>query len=300
MNFKRIEWIFLVAFIVLDFFLMTTYFHQDSIVESTTNTSTQDSTASLMKSLKNDQISHGKLSDKSQSGYYLAAPKDGFLREKATQLRYVTWSYSNHKLTASFITGIRLNLTNPQNSLDSVVKDAAEVPMGKHYSFNDNLSTKNTIVYTQELYGKPVYSSEGQIRFTVKDGYVTGYTQTYIHAANILREKKDTISQKRALMWLYQYNKLPQNSTVEWCKLGYTKLLDVNNSVVYIPTWNFCISSKASGTVQYRRINAFTGAVMDETIRHQWGWDVSGWRKPEAYRGGFYGYIGGESVELSS
>ena len=101
MNFKRIEWIFLVAFIVLDFFLMTTYFHQDSIVESTTNTSTQDSTASLMKSLKNDQISHGKLSDKSQSGYYLAAPKDGFLREKAAQLRYVTWSYSNHKLTAS-------------------------------------------------------------------------------------------------------------------------------------------------------------------------------------------------------
>ena len=160
MNFKRIEWIFLVAFIVLDFFLMTTYFHQDSIVESTTNTSTQDSTASLMKSLKNDQISHGKLSDKSQSGYYLAAPKDGFLREKAAQLRYVTWSYSNHKLTASFITGIRLNLTNPQNSLDSVVKDAAEVPMGKHYSFNSNLSTKNTIVYTQELYGKPVYSSE--------------------------------------------------------------------------------------------------------------------------------------------
>ncbi len=266
MNFKRIEWIFLVAFIVLDFFLMTTYFHQDSIVESTTNTSTQDSTASLMKSLKNDQISHGKLSDKSQSGYYLAAPKDGFLRENATQLHYVTWSYSNHKLTASFITGIKLNLTNPQNSLDSVVKDAAEVPMGKHYSFNGNLSTKNTIVYTQELYGKPVYSSEGQIRFTVKDGYVTGYTQTYIHAADILREKKDTISQKRALMWLYQYNKLPQNSTVEWCKLGYTKLLDVNNSVVYIPTWNFCISSKASGTVQYRRINAFTGAVMDETI----------------------------------
>ena len=136
MNFKRIEWIFLVAFIVLDFFLMTTYFHQDSIVESTTNTSTQDSTASLMKSLKNDQISHGKLSDKSQSGYYLAAPKDGFLREKATQLHYVTWSYSNHKLTASFITGIRLNLTNPQNSLDSVVKDAAEVPMGKHYSLD--------------------------------------------------------------------------------------------------------------------------------------------------------------------
>ena len=42
MNFKRIEWIFLVAFIVLDFFLMTTYFHQDSIVESTTNTSTQE------------------------------------------------------------------------------------------------------------------------------------------------------------------------------------------------------------------------------------------------------------------
>lgn len=265
MNFKRIEWIFLVAFIILDLFLMTTYFHQDSIVESTT-TSTQSTASSLMKSLKNDQISHGALSDRTQSGYYLAAPKDNYLRDKAGQLHYVTWTYANHKLNATFISGIKMNVADPKTSLDTVVRDPAEVPLGRQYSFNAGLSSKNTVVYTQNIYDRPVYSGEGQIRFTVKDGYVTGYTQTYVHNAETLREKKDTISQKRAVMWLYQYNKLPQNSTVEWCRLGYTKLLDVNGSVVYIPTWNFCIRSKTSGSVQYRRINAFTGAVMDETI----------------------------------
>ena len=31
MNFKRIEWIFLVAFIVLDFFLMTTYYQYSGL-----------------------------------------------------------------------------------------------------------------------------------------------------------------------------------------------------------------------------------------------------------------------------
>lgn len=63
-----------------------------------------------------------------------------------------------------------------------------------------------------------------------------------------------------------QYNKLPANTQVLWCHLGYTRLLSVNNSIVYIPTWNFCIKNSNTGNIQYRRINAFTGSVMDETI----------------------------------
>ena len=39
------------------------------------------------------------------------------------------------------------------------------------------------------IYGGPVYSSDGQIRFEIKNGYVTGYTQGYMNDIQILREK---------------------------------------------------------------------------------------------------------------
>lgn len=75
----------------------------------------------------------------------------------------------------------------------------------------------------------------------------------------------------------------------------YRDMLNVERSM-FSPDWSRCTPSTKPVTT----IRDWGWTVMDETIRHQWGWDVSGWRKPEAYRGGFYGYIGGESVELSS
>ncbi|MFT8373427.1 MAG: two-component system regulatory protein YycI, partial [Liquorilactobacillus satsumensis] len=62
----------------------------------------------------------------------------------------------------------------------------------------------------------------------------------------------------------YQYNKLVSNSSVQWVRLGYTRLLSVNNSHVYIPTWMIAVKSNSTGNIQYRRINAFTGATMDD------------------------------------
>ena len=65
---------------------------------------------------------------------------------------------------------------------------------------------------------------------------------------------------------------------------------------MFSPDWSRCTPSTKPVTT----IRDWGWTVMDETIRHQWGWDVSGWRKRKHTGGGFYGYIGGESVELSS
>lgn len=267
MNFKRIEWIFVIAFIALDIFWLSVYVTQnDTIDQRTSSFSTTSTSGSVLKSIKNDQISYGRLSNKPQAGYYVSSSNSNILREKADQL-YYSWEYANHKLTVNFTDGLKLvDPDKPQATIDEFLKDNSIVIFGKEYTYNKDLSTKSVVVYTQMIYGGPVYSSDGQIRFEIKNGYVTGYTQGYMNDIQILREKRDTISQERALIWLYQYNKLPANTQVLWCHLGYTRLLSVNNSIVYIPTWNFCIKNSNTGNIQYRRINAFTGSVMDETI----------------------------------
>lgn len=263
MNFKKIIWIFFLAFIVLDIFLIYSYTQQNDYVDATTNTVNGNEASSILKSIHNDQITTGKISQAKGVGYYIASADDDYLRDKADQLNFVSWAYNNHRLTVTFATMVKLG-TNPQKTMKALLNKENQVINGKDYRYAASLSSKNTLVYTQLVHGKPVYSSAGQIRFTVKNGYVTGYTQGYLSKVQTLREKKETISQQRALVWLYQYNKLPSNSTIEWSDLGYTKLLAVNNSTIYIPTWNFYIKNNASGNYYYRRINAFTGTVMEE------------------------------------
>ncbi|KRL96766.1 two-component system regulatory protein YycI [Liquorilactobacillus satsumensis] len=265
MNFKRIELIFFLAFIALDIFLFVSYMQKDDIVVSTTNSTTEDSTTSVLKSIRNDQISYGSLSDKKSEGFYISSPQKDTLKEKTSTLQGQSWSYDDHKLTAAFENSIKLkDDSKPQETLNAVVKDSTKIIAGQQYVYDRGLSTKNMVVYTQVVKGYPVYTADGQIRFTTRNGYVTGYTQGLLENVETLHEKRPIISQKRALIWLYQYNKLVSNSSVQWVRLGYTRLLSVNNSHVYIPTWMIAVKSNSTGNIQYRRINAFTGATMDD------------------------------------
>jgi regulatory protein YycI of two-component signal transduction system YycFG len=265
MNFKKIELIFFIAFIVLDVFLFTSYMQKDDLVESTVNTFSNNTTDSIMKSIKNDQISYSDLSTKRSSGYYLASPVKNTLRNEAARLHDVLWSYNDQKLTVSFDNSVKLkNVKNPQTTLNILIKDKTRVLYGEDYVYSKSLSTKNVVVYTQKIRKLPVYATNGQIRFNIKNGYVLNYSQSYLSNVQVLKEQKPIISQKRALIWLYQYNKLVNNSTVKWVHLAYTRLLTVNGSVIYIPTWVLAVESNSSGSIQYRRINAFTGAFMEQ------------------------------------
>ena len=133
------------------------------------------------------------------------------------------------------------------------------VSLGNHYRYNKELSDKNTLVYTQMLEGKPLFSNDGQIRFRLNsDHEITGYTQTYLQDVEILRQRSNTISQRRAITWLYKHNQ---------SVLSYSKLLNTttDDKAVYVPTWTVEIKTKNSGAIQQLQVNAFNSTVMKET-----------------------------------
>ena len=95
---------------------------------------------------------------------------------------------------------------------------------------------------------------------------MTGYTQGYLANVATLREKTDTISERKALIWLYQYNQIANNTKVIWTQLAYTRYFDLKNSSVYIPTWVIAVKANSgnnAGVLQIKRVNAFTGAILD-------------------------------------
>lgn len=73
---------------------------------------------------------------------------------------------------------------------------------------------------------------------------------------------QSTISSWKAIQNLYVYRELTNNSKVLWIKLEYSKLTEVRNSIILLPTWVVEIENKTTKMSSIKRVNAFTGQVI--------------------------------------
>lgn len=266
MNFKRIQWIFLIAFLAFDIIVGFELLFQNN--RFTISNGAQNGQSNVLKEMRADSITYTTLSHHQPTGYYISGTRSGDggqLEQQMSKLRNQTAHFSDSQLTSEFDSPIKINRNHPNYQLDRTIKKARQVPMGRVYQYNAHLSDKKTIVYTQMVKGQPMLMGDGQVRFHVNDGdQVTGYTQGYIENPTTLQQRSTAISQQHAVIWLYRHNQIPNNSQIRWAILGYTKLLSTNNHdrTVYVPTWAVQIKTKTSDTSQRLNVNAFNSTVM--------------------------------------
>lgn len=260
MNFKRIQWIFLVAFILFDIIVGCQLLFQNRFT-ITNNTQSRQST--VLKEMRADSISYQNLSKHQPNAFYISGSRSGDggeLEQQMAKLHNQTSRFADSQLVSEFDSPIKLNGDRPQSRLDH-----RNVPLGEHYQYSAQLSSRREAVYTQMVKDQPVLSSDGQIRFRINwNNQVTGYTQTYLEDPTTLQQRTATISQRQAVVWLYRHNQIPNNSQIRWAILGYTKLLTTNNHnrAVYVPTWAVEIKTKTADTVQRLNVNAFNSTIM--------------------------------------
>lgn len=264
MNFKRIQWIFVIAFAIFDivlasYFLIGTHF--TAVVKQ------QSQQQLILKEMHNDEISFAELSTKQPMGYYISANRaNSQLTNAAAKLDDQTVRLSNGTLISELDVPFKVSVLNPERQLNDYIKNSRHVLYGSHYVYNKALSSSSTIVYTQMMEGRPVLGSEGQLRFKIgRNHKVYAYTQTYLNNIQVLRPRSVTISQQEAVTWLYKHNYIPNNSKIHCAKLGYTKTLLTKDQAVYVPTWYVEIKTKNSDDVQRLRVNAFNSTLMRDT-----------------------------------
>lgn len=264
MNFKRIQWIFVIAFAIFDivlasYFLIGTHF--------TAMVKQQSQQQLILKEMHNDEISFAELSTKQPMGYYISANRaNSQLTNAAAKLDDQTVRLSNGTLISELDVPFKVSVLNPERQLNDYIKNSRHVLYGSHYVYNKALSSSSTIVYTQMMEGRPVLGSEGQLRFKIgRNHKVYAYTQTYLNNIQVLRPRSVTISQQEAVTWLYKHNYIPNNSKIHCAKLGYTKTLLTKDQAVYVPTWYVEIKTKNSDDVQRLRVNAFNSTMMRDT-----------------------------------
>ncbi len=243
----------------------------------TENVSQGDSDSKIIKEMKDDQIKVGTLSKQKSFAYYLSGIQADSLRDGMGQLVNQNTHYTDHTLESEFKEPVSVDKEKPQRTINQLMNDSTFIQFGDQYEYSKELSTAQGPVYIQKAMGGAFYSSEAQVRFVLNSNHqIVSYTQTYLQNVKSLREKSETISKTRALIWLYQYNEIPNNTTVAWAKLGYTKLLTIDTDRVFIPTWIIAIKPQNSPQTQLKKINAFTGGIIKETDENLKSQSISG------------------------
>lgn len=261
MDFKRLELILLAVFVALDIFLFVSY-NQNQNVFFATDVS-QSTTESLHQDMKDDNITVPKLSDKVESGYYLASRENTRLSTQSGRLTGQDFSINNDsELTSRFYQPVNYKKDHAVSTAKALLKERNRVLFGNQYTYSSELSSSSQLVFVQKHSGSVVFDTKARLNFQLSDGTITGYTQNYVDDFIVLREKNDVISVKTAVNNLYTDSEIPTNSTIIWCKLAYYGFLDAKGSTIYIPTWYIGIRDNSTKTVTQKQINGFTGSLV--------------------------------------
>ncbi|NVY96549.1 two-component system regulatory protein YycI [Lactobacillus sp. DCY120] len=263
MDFKRIEIIFLCVFVALDIFLFFSYNQSRNAVVMTNNSSP----TTLAKEMSQDNIVLDQTpSDRPSQGYYLAS-KDSNILQNHPDLKNQAVTYDGNKRQLHSVLDVpwTVNRTAPQKTLNRLKNKDQNILYGNQYQYAPHLSDQHNLVYVQKQGSGQFYSREGQLIFQIVGRKVVGYQQTYINGVTFLREKQNTISERRAIEILYTNNEIPSGARIRWIDLAYKRLLRVRESTVYIPVWYVGFVNKNSKVPEIRRINAFNGTIIKDT-----------------------------------
>ncbi|HJF78637.1 MAG TPA: two-component system regulatory protein YycI [Enterococcus cecorum] len=275
MDFKRIEAIFLVAFLCLDIFLFSIY-RQSQNEQTPINNS---STIKITQRLKEDKIKYeGKISSEHTDGYYLSATQTNLNTElqnmkNAKKLENVDVLRSSVKDNLLSLTPEKDLFVNKKGQIPTLVRETLtnqkEIILGKDYRYQDEIHQQSDgyldVYACQKYEGIPINDITAQIKFTLKkndENYRLEKIQQ-MHLSNLtaLREKMPLVSEEDALTTLYINNKLSKNDEILWSKLAYTLVLQVRGKNVYVPAWFVSIRHEDKKE-QVEIVNAFRNRII--------------------------------------
>lgn len=268
MDHKRIEWLFFVAFLLIDIYLGI------EILRSPVSLSNADTSSrsimSIRSEMKSDNIDlPSKISNSPASGYYLATKNRDYISSKISDLTNVDTRYSkaDNGLYATPKTMVMIG-KNPKEALKQLNEfknDPKNVPYGKEFKYEPDMSSADNYVFVQTSDYGEIYANSAQLTIAVKDNQIINYTETYMGQASPVRELQSTISAWRAIRAMYTDRELTNNSRVTRIKLGYSKLTEVRGSTILLPTWLVWVENKTTKNITLKRVNAYTAQMLQSS-----------------------------------
>ena len=264
MDHKRIEWLFLIVFLLIDIYLGVEILRSPvNLYNSNANTANTN----IRTEMKADGIElPNNISKTQSSGYYLAAKNNDYLNKKISTLSQVNVNYSkgNNLLTATPKNAIEVKGTRDEilNKIIKFKNDPRNVPFGKEYKYEPTMSGDNNYIFVQSSEYGNIYDTNAQLIVNVKNNMIDNYALTYLGPVSPVRELQSTISPWHAIKAMYTDRELSNNSRVIKIKLSYSKLIEVRGSTILLPSWLVWVENKTTKNITLKRVNAFTSQII--------------------------------------
>lgn len=272
MAFRRIEYILILAFLVLNAFLFHALFEQKQAQGLEDQRQSQSRT--IEAEMQAADVSAGNLSEEEVSLPFMAGETENRLAEQANKLKHQDIRIGNNERLFSHLDkpldlpGLSDTTTADafaQQALSRLndFKNSDAMLYGKHYDFAFYNPQKKVIAFYQNGHeGRPIIDGSGEIFFHLDDNYhVESYEQSYVENTMPQGEDRQLISEKQAVENLYLYNELPSHAEVLSTALGYRTNLLLDNLFLYKPVWLVYIRNKDSET-KILYVDAINGTII--------------------------------------
>lgn len=263
MDFKRIERILIVAFLMLNIYLVYITWEQRQDMVGTD----ENQSLNLIQEMENNNISLPLFSMEEKRMGYLQANKPAAVEEIFSNINNQMEEISSDGSVYTAVLSEPLQLSSGGDNLtpadlakiDRFVSSEEHIAFGEEYEFLTYQRSSNQVIYTQRIENIPILDGTASIRFTVDDSRkIIQFEQTYAGTLEMSEDvSREIITDKRAIEILYQNNRIPFGAQVDQPVLTYYQTLDLEQMSMYIPVWYVQINDTI-----LERVNAFDGSVI--------------------------------------
>jgi len=244
MDWSKIKTIFIIAFLLLDVYLIYEYMQLKESQKAEDNTQEP-----IAKTLSRLDIKYNKenLPMNNQKDQYLSAKSKTFSAEEKTALEKELLKGQEVTIRDSIILQSVLKKPisvgddfNPENLTDFLFN---QVYKGSEYRFWEKKG--NTITYYQHFGGKTLFRNlKGALTFNInEENKIVSYTQTYLENIKEMDEKEKIIQPLVVILSLFTKSYIDSDSYVSKVELGYYTQLDTSAQLL-APTWRVIVDDK--------------------------------------------------------
>ena len=260
MDWSKIKTIFIIAFLLLDVYLIYEYVKIKEYQRADDST-TEPTTQTLSRlDIKYDKE---KLPVNNQKDQYLSAKSKKFTDDEIKKLENGLLSgqeiavRDSIYLQAVMVEPISIKEEfNPDDLTDFLLNSVLN---GAEYRFWEKKG--NTIKYYQQHSGKTLYRNpKAELTFNVnEENKIVSYNQTYLENIKEMDEEELIIQPLKVILNLFTNNFIESDSYVSYVELGYYTQLDTSAQLL-APTWKVTVNEEDF------YVNALDGEVIQPEI----------------------------------
>lgn len=273
MDFKRIQVVLIIFFLIFDVYLVYMLFSRSEPVMSY-NLSTE---VPIEERLTERGISFGELNDQTTHLPFVVTQQSNVLAENISQLEGQEVSLTQEGiLTSRFDEPVDLGLemdeattgltTEQMQALNEFLSDSSLFINGDQYRNYWYINTANVIYIRMLAYdGRPIVDGSAEIRIFLDENYMmTGYRQTYQDDITTLQESREIISQREAIEIIDERAQtlIPDNSIIHYLTSVYYRSRNLEEFSVYSPAWQLVYDNEEGRFTLL--VDAVTGTVINQ------------------------------------